>query len=402
MDDADALLIINAGSSTIKFALFASHDLELIYQGEIDNILEKPQITILHAQNKQQIKESIPDKGFDRALNYLFDWLFQETMAFRMAGVGHRVVHGGPFFQGPCLITEAVIQKLMTLSPLAPLHQPHNIAAIQAIKKRAPNLPQVACFDTTFHQTQSRLTRIFAIPQELNDQGIIRYGFHGLSYEYIASQLPGLIKDKANGKIIVAHLGQGSSMCALENCQSVATSMGFTALDGLMMGTRCGSIDPGVLLYLLQEKRYSAEQINHLLYQESGLLGISGISSDMRVLQSSTDPKAIEAIELYCYRAVREFGSLYAHLRGCNAIIFTGGIGEHSALVRKKIIEQLDWLGSILDEQANNNNQTFIHHNTSRVVLGILATQEEYMIAKHTCNLLLDKKSYHAKTIKQR
>lgn len=384
----EALLIINAGSSTIKFALFSSNDLGLIYQGEIDNILEKPQISIFHAQNKQQIKESIPNIGFDHAWQYLFDWLEEVTMSFPLRAVGHRVVHGGTFFQGPCLITEAVIQELMTLNSLAPLHQPHNIAAIQAIKKRTPNLTQVACFDTTFHQTQNRLTRLFAIPQELSAQGVIRYGFHGISYEYIASQLPSLIKDKANGKVIVAHLGQGASMCALENCQSVVTSMGFTALDGLMMGTRCGSIDPGVLLYLLQEKKYSAEQINHLLYQESGLLGVSGISSDMRILQSSTDSKAIEAIELFCYRAVREFGSLYAHLGGCNAIIFTGGIGEHSALIRKKIIEQLGWLDAILDEQANNNNQTFIHHNTSRVIIGVLATQEEYMIAKHTRNLL--------------
>jgi acetate kinase len=303
-------------------------------------------------------------------------------------------VHGGTF-QGPCLITEAIIHELMTLSSLAPLHQPHNIAAIQAIKKRAPNLTQIACFDTTFHQTQSRLARLFAIPQELSNQGILRYGFHGISYEYIASQLPELIKNKAKGKVIVAHLGQGASMCALENCQSVATSMGFTALDGLMMGTRCGSIDPGVLLYLLQEKKYSIEQINHLLYQESGLLGVSGLSSDMRVLQSSTDPKAIEAIELFCYRAVRELGSLYAHLRGCDAIIFTGGIGEHSAMVRKKIVEQLDWLGAILEEQANDDNLTFIHHKTSRVIIGVIPTQEEYMIAKHTRHILVDKKKFN-------
>lgn len=388
----DSLLIINAGSSSIKFALFAYNDLEVIYQGQIDNILETPEL-IIHSR-KKQLKESITVKGFDRALNYLFDWLDQEVRHFPLRAVGHRVVHAGTFFQGPCLINAAVIQKLMKLNPLAPLHQPHNITAIQVIEKRSPNLPQVACFDTTFHQTQNHLAKLFAIPEELSAQGIIRYGFHGISYEYIASQLPRLIKDKANGRVIVAHLGHGSSMCAMKNCKSVATSMGFTALDGLMMGTRCGSIDPGVLLYLYQEKKYSIEQINHLLYQESGLLGVSSISSDMRVLQSSKNPKASEAIELFCYRAARELGSLCVSLKGCDAIIFTGGIGEHSALVRKKIVEHLDWLGAILDEQANDKNQELIHCNTSKVIIGTLPTQEEYIIAKHTRSMLLDKKNY--------
>jgi acetate kinase len=390
----DSLLVINAGSSTIKFALFSHSDLALIYHGTIDNILEKPQFTVLHATNKQETKQSVPEQGFEHAWNYLFDWLDQETMSFPLVGVGHRVVHGGTF-QGPCLITETVLNELTTLNSLAPLHQPHNIAAIQAIKKRAPNLTQIACFDTTFHQTQNRFARLFAIPHELSEQGIIRYGFHGISYEYIASQLPDLIKDIAKGKVIVAHLGQGASMCALENGRSVATSMGFTALDGLMMGTRCGRIDPGVLIYLLQEKKYSIEQINHLLYRESGLLGVSGLSSDMRVLQASTDPRAIEAIELFCYRAVGELGSLYAYLSGCDAIIFTGGIGEHSALVRKKIIDQLNWLGAILEEPANASNQLFIHHKTSKVIIAVIPTQEEYMIAKHARCLMVAKMNNH-------
>jgi acetate kinase len=391
----EAFLVINAGSSSIKFAFFTHANLRLLYHGYVDSVLDEPRLVIFNDKDTQLIDESITMPGYEHALDHLVTWLENLPKTFQLTAIGHRVVHGGTFYTAPTLVTAEVILKLTSLNPLAPLHQPHNIAAIQIMGKRYPGLPQVACFDTSFHQTQSRLATLFAIPATLSSQGIIRYGFHGISYEYIASVLPEYIKDKADSKVIVAHLGHGASMCAMKNRNSVATSMGFTALDGLMMGTRCGAIDPGVILYLLQEKKFTMEQVNHLLYQESGLLGVSGISSDMRALQSNEDPRAIEAVELFCYRAVRELGALCAQLQGCDAIIFTGGIGEHSALVRKKMGEQLHWLGVVLDEHANNNNRSIISQGSSPVLVGVIPTNEEYMIAKHTHQLtsVQDKKN---------
>ncbi|MFI4919656.1 MAG: acetate/propionate family kinase [Legionellales bacterium] len=385
----EVILIINAGSSSIKFSLFSHVALTLIYHGEVKHMIEKPELTVFNAQRSQIVKESIPAPGYESALSTLFNWLENAPGYFVLKAVGHRVVHGGTYFSAPSVITKDVIKKIESLNFLAPLHQPHNLEAIKIIDVLYPSLLQVACFDTTFHKTQDKLATLFAIPKALSSEGIIRYGFHGISYEYIASVLPDYLKDKADGKVIVAHLGQGASMCAMKNCKSVATSMGFTALDGLMMGSRCGAIDPGVILYLLQEKKYTVEEVTRLLYHKSGLLGVSGISSDMRELQLSSDPNALLAIDLFCYRAARELCALCVNLQGCDAFIFTAGIGENSAVIRKKIGERLAWLGVVLDECSNNNNSPIISHDTSSIVVGVIPTDEEYMIAKHTVDKIL-------------
>lgn len=381
----NVILVINSGSSSIKFSLFIDRsDLHLLYHGEIEDILESPYITIFNTSHAQILKKHIPSKGNEAGLRTLFNWLEQLSDSLILKAVGHRVVHGGRFFFQPTLVTEEVINKITSLIPLAPLHEPHNLEAIKIIKTLYPKLPQVACFDTTFHRTQEKIATLFAIPRSLTDEGVVRYGFHGISYEYIASVLPDYLKKKADARVIVAHLGNGASMCAMRERRSVATSMGFTPLDGLMMGARCGAIDPGVLLYLLQEKNFSAEKVNTLLYKESGLLGVSGISSDMRALQANNDPNAIEAVDLFCYKAARELCALLAILEGCEVIIFTAGIGENSPIVRKKICDRLQWLGVALDERLNDTNATIISQDGSAILVGVIPTNEEYMIAKHT------------------
>ena len=383
----DILLVINAGSSSIKFSVFSCLDLALIFHGEIQGILENPKLMVVDANKTQLLTKNLPANQSDHyqiALGALFDWLAELPSQFSLKAVGHRVVHGGSYFLGPTLISPEVNQKMASLNPLAPLHQPYNLKAIHIISALYPSLPQVACFDTTFHQTQEHLAILFALPRSLSDEGIRRYGFHGLSYEYIASVLPQYMPERAEGKVIVAHLGHGASLCAMQNRQSVTTSMGLTALDGLMMGTRCGSLDPGVILYLLQEKQFSIEQLTALLYLESGLLGVSGVSSDMRKLQSSDEPHAVEAVELFCYSAAKELAALCAVLQGCDAIVFTAGIGEHSALVRKKIIDRLSWLGIALDEKANDANATVISQPSSPIMVAVIPTNEEYVIAKQT------------------
>jgi acetate kinase len=380
----DAILVLNTGSSSIKFALFTTTDLSLLYQGRIGNIFDKPQFKAFNKEHKQLVNETLSFRGYESSLTHLFDWLRDLPNRFTLKAVGHRVVHGGGIFHGPCLITEEAVKQIASLIPLAPLHQPLNIEAIKSIVKIYPTLPQVACFDTTFHQTQERLTTLFAIPRELSTEGIIRYGFHGISYEYIASVLP----QNVGSKVIVAHLGNGASLCAMKNGKSVATSMGLTALDGLMMGTRCGNIDPGAVLYLLQEKKYTAEQLSDLLYLESGLLGVSGISSDVKDLQFSSESNAIEAMDLFCYRAARELCALFAALEGCDAIIFTAGIGENSAVVRKKICERLTWLGLLLDEDANLNDASVISSSQSSILVSVIPTNEELMIARHVMHII--------------
>lgn len=385
----NVILVINSGSSSIKFSVFAvQSDLHLLYHGEIENILESPIITILNASHDQILKENIATRGNEAALKTFFSWLEPLSDSIKLQGVGHRVVHGGNYFSEPTLVTDDVINKITALIPLAPLHEPYNLEAIKIIKNIYPKLPQVTCFDTTFHRTQEKIATLFAIPKALTEEGVVRYGFHGISYEYIASVLPKYIKDKADGRVIVAHLGQGASMCAMKARKSVATSMGFTALDGLMMGTRCGAIDAGVPLYLLQEKKLSADQVNTMLYKESGLLGVSGISSDMRVLETSTDPNALAAVDLFAYKAARELCALLAILQGCDVIIFTAGIGEHSAITRKKICDRLQWLGVILDQRLNDKNATIISQGGSTIIVGVIPTNEEYMIARYTLNLV--------------
>lgn len=381
----DAILVINSGSSSVKLSLFAyQHELSLLFHAVVDNIFDSPCLTISNAKNQQILKQTHLSKGHEEGIRAFFNWLEGQKNLINLKAVGHRVVHGGQYFFHPTVVTDEVIRKIEKLIPLAPLHQPHNLSAIYAIKKIYPTLLQVACFDTIFHHTQEKLAKIFAIPKKLTDEGIIRYGFHGISYEYIASVMTKLIGKTANKRVIVAHLGNGASMCAMLQGRSIATTMGLTALDGLMMGTRCGRIDPGVLLYLMQEKNYSEKQIEHLLYNESGLLGVSGISYDMRELLSNKDSRAIEAVDLFCYRAALEIGSLFAALNGCDALIFTAGIGENSAIIRKRICERLNCFGIKINDQENENNATFISAHDSKIIVSVIPTNEEYMIAKHT------------------
>ncbi len=320
----------------------------------------------------------------DKAINIILSWLWDYFGNGTLLAVGHRVVHGGQTYSAPVLIDATVLAKLETLIPLAPLHQPHNLATIRVLLESMPSLPQVACFDTAFHRTQPDVAQRFAIPRRFTHEGIRHYGFHGLSYEYIASILPTLEPTLADARIIIAHLGSGASLCALHKGRSIATTMGFSPLDGLVMGTRCGNIDPGVLIYLMDCHNMDARALEQLLYYESGLLGVSGISNDMRTLLASDDPRAQEAIELFVYRAGREIGSLASALGGLDAVIFTGGIGEHSAAIRAKVCRQAAWLGLELDDSANAATATRISKPDSRLSAWIVPTDENLMIAHHT------------------
>ncbi len=386
----DVILAINSGSSSVKFSIYSCHkNLNLLYNGEIESMTSAPCFILFDHAHTQILKNPIATKGIEAGLQAIFKWFEQASDVMTLKAVGHRIVHGGPYFFHPTLVNDDVINKLTSLIPLAPFHQPQHIEIIKLIKTMYPDIPQIACFDTGFHRTQEKLATLFAIPRKLIDEGIIRYGFHGISYEYIASVIIQQIGDLGNQRVIVAHLGNGASICAMHQRKSVATSMGLTALDGLMMGSRCGTIDPGVILYLLEEKKLSVNTVRTLLYQESGLLGISGISNDMRELQLSTAPNAIEAIDLFCYIAAKELTALCTSIQGCDAIIFTAGIGEKSALVRKKICEHLQWLGIVLDEQANNHHATIISKkDESAMLVGVIPTNEDYMIAKHTADMI--------------
>ena len=306
----------------------------------------------------------------------------------RLVGVGHRVVHGGLEYTQPVRLDAGVLQALEKFVPLAPLHQPHNLAPIRLLLERAPELPQVACFDTSYHRSNPEIAQMFALPAELHAQGIRRYGFHGLSYEYVASVLPGFDAKAAGGRTVVLHLGNGSSMCAIQAGKSVASTMGFTAVEGLPMGTRCGSIDPGVLLYLMDQRGMDARAIEKLIYNQSGLLGVSGISSDMRTLLASEDPRAKLAVDLYLYRIRRELGSLAAALGGLDAVVFTAGIGENAAVIRERVCRDAAWLGVELDAAANGAGGPRISAPASRVSAWVIPTNEELMIARHTRALL--------------
>ena len=382
------ILVLNSGSSSIKFALFnALSQVHAQVQGTISELGGTPAFSARdHTGSALTGQLPLNSLTHESALAWLFDWLHHHQSG-QLAGAGHRVVHGGEHFAEPALIDTKVFAQLERLVPLAPLHQPHNLAAIRALMTLQPDLPQVACFDTAFHRTQDTLAQNFALPRELTAGGIRRYGFHGLSYEHIASVLPQHLGACADGRVIVAHLGNGASLCAMRNRQSVATTMGFTALDGLMMGTRCGAIDPGVLFYLMREKNMSPQQVEDLLYRRSGLLGVSGASSDMRELLASSTAAAKEAIDLFCYRAVREIGSLVAALGGLDALVFTAGIGERAHAVRTRICEGLSWLGVAIDDTANRAHQTEISHAQTRVTTCVIPTNEEAVIARHTVHI---------------
>jgi len=390
----DAIVVLNAGSSSIKFSLFAERakELALVGRGQVEGIYTKPRFVAKDAAGKTASEKHWDEGaklGHDGALAHILDWLKAEHGAnYRVAAIGHRVVHGGIEFAAPVRLNAAVVAKLEKLVPLAPLHQPHNLSPIRALLERMPNVPQVACFDTAAHRSNPAIAQMFALPAELTESGVRRYGFHGLSYEYIASVLATYDERAAHGKTVVLHLGNGASMCAMQAGRSVASTMGFTAVDGLPMGTRCGAIDPGVILYLMDERGMSAREIEKLIYSQSGLLGVSGISSDMRVLLDSTEPKAQLAVDLFTYRIGRELGSLAAALGGLDAIVFTAGIGEHSAAIRERVCRQAAWLGVELDATANAKHGPRIGMAKGRCAAWVIPTNEEWMIARHTRDVL--------------
>ncbi|WP_084581577.1 acetate/propionate family kinase [Sphingomonas azotifigens] len=386
-----AIVSLNAGSSSIKFALYAltgNGPLALAASGKIEKIGIAPRLVARTSDGTVLLERDWPD-GAAMTHADLLGALFAWSAAYPLEGreviaVGHRVVHGGTAFAAPMRVDAALLDALEALCPLAPLHQPHNLAAIRAIAALDPALPQVACFDTGFHQGRPELATRLALPRALHDQGVRRYGFHGLSYEYVARRLAELDPALAAGRVIVAHLGNGASLCAMTGGRSVDTTMGFTALDGLMMGTRCGSIDPGVVLHLQTQLGMSAAAVEAMLYHDSGLLGVSGISSDMRTLAASRDPRAEEAIALFVWRAVREIGALAAVLGGLDGIVFTAGIGENDAEVRRRICAGIAWLGVTLDEGGNVAHAPRISRPDSRIAVHIIPTDEERMIALHT------------------
>ncbi len=390
----DVILVVNSGSSSLKFALYPAmgNQTEVLLSGVVSGIGVRPKLTAKMTGEPLAIKPPFDDIAKDAThaslIKALQERLVTEYSQFNLIAAGHRIVHGGSHFTKPTIITPESLQRLKTLIPLAPLHQPQSILAIDAIAKNAPELLQVACFDTSFHRTQSKIEQMFALPRALTEEGIIRYGFHGLSYEYIASVLPQYLGDKADGKVLVAHLGNGTSMCAMKNRKSVASTMGFSTLEGLVMGTRCGLLDAGVILHLIKQKGLSVDEVQKMLYHESGLLGVSGISSDMRDLQRSDDPNAKQAIELFCHRAKEEIGNLTAVMQGLDAIVFTAGIGENSAMIREKICEPLEWLGVKIDKDANQNGKTKISTVDSKVRVYVIPTDEEATIAKATRGFL--------------
>jgi acetate kinase len=390
---SDAIAVLNAGSSSIKFSLFVlrNQDLELEMRGQIEGIFTAPHFVAKDRSGKVQAEKSWgkgAKLGHDGALDHLVAYVREHLGADRLVGVGHRVVHGGLEYTRPVRADADVLQALEKFVPLAPLHQPHNLAPIRLLLERAPGMPQVACFDTSYHRSNPEIAQMFALPAEMHAQGIRRYGFHGLSYEYIASVLPGFDAKAAGGRTVVLHLGNGSSMCAILAGKSVASTMGFTAVEGLPMGTRCGSIDPGVLLYLMDQRGMDARAIEKLIYNQSGLLGVSGISSDMRTLLASEEPRAKLAVDLYLYRIRRELGSLAAALGGLEAVVFTAGIGENAAVIRERVCRDAAWLGVELDAAANEAREPRISAPASRVSAWVIPTNEELMIARHTRALL--------------
>jgi acetate kinase len=391
---SDAILVLNAGSSSLKFSVFPGHERPsrhgIICEGEYEGIGHRVHFTAKDRNRTTLVDEYLTDGlSHEDALAALLGWLQDHFHDNQLVAAGHRVVHGGSRYTAPVVIDVAVIAELRRLIPLAPLHQPHNLAAIEALARLHSALPQVACFDTAFHHTQSEVATAFALPRRLAADGIRRYGFHGLSYEYIASVLPDLLgPEAADGRIVVAHLGSGASLCAISKRKSVATTMGFTALDGLVMSRRSGSLDPGVVLYLMQEKGMTAADVSNLLYNESGLLGVSGISDDMRTLLASDEPAAKQAVALFVYRIGRELGSMAAAIGGIDALVFTAGIGEHAAEIRRRVCDDAAWLGLDLDQSANIAGAALITRQGSRASAWVIPTDEDLMIALHTWTLL--------------
>lgn len=386
---ADVILVVNAGSSSIKFSVFdaGGDEAPLVIKGQIEGLYTAASFTASDARNNRIAEnkwEPGAELGHRGGLKHIGEFLRSHREGHRVVAIGHRVVHGGMDFTQPTLVTRDVVDRLEKLVPLAPLHQPHNLISIGILLELRPDVPQVACFDTAFHRSQPEVAQAFALPASVTERGVRRYGFHGLSYEYIASVLPQVAPQAGAGRTVVAHLGNGSSMCAMMNGRSMASTMGFTAVDGLPMGTRCGNLDPGVILYLFDEMKMDARAIENLIYKQSGLLGVSGISSDMRALLSSDDPRARFAVELFTYRIGRELGSLAAAMGGIDALVFTAGIGEHAPLIRDRVCRQAAWLGLQLDPAANESGGPRIDAGSGKVSAWVIPTNEELMIARHT------------------
>ena len=382
---SDTILVVNAGSSSIKCSLFASHKMERVYHSDIIGIGTHAYFRTYDATSTCLTEQDLGTANHENAFLKILDWI-EQYQDIQLVAAGHRVVHGGSQLIAPMLIDDSIITQLEQLIPLAPLHQPHNITPIKALRELKPDLPQIACFDTAFHANQPLIARTLALPRSLTEQGIRSYGFHGLSYEFIVHRLP-QISGTLPKRMIVAHLGNGASMAAIKEGCSIATTMSFTALDGLPMGTRCGAIDPGILLHLLNQGM-DLKTLNDLLYHQSGLLGVSGISNDMQTLLDSKAQSAAEAIDLFVYRIGRELGSLAAALGGLDALVFTGGIGEHAAPIRAKVGETAAWLGVQIDAVANEQSAYKISASNSQVSVWVIPTDEEKMIAQHTYHLL--------------
>jgi acetate kinase len=389
----ETILVVNAGSSSIKFQLFsvASGDrLERNLKGQIDGVGVKPHLVARGVSGDTLTDETWPSaevKDVPAALDKVVGFL-RAHIGQLPAAIGHRVVHGGPEYSAPTVITEAVLKRLESFSPLAPLHQPNNLAPIRAVRTRQPQLVQVACFDTGFHRGHPEIADRYALPESLYEEGVRRYGFHGLSYEYIADRLPSIAPDIAKGRVVVAHLGSGASMCAISGGKSVECTLGFTALDGLPMGTRPGQLDPGIVLYLMSEKRMSAKEIERFLYNECGLKGLSGISNDVRDLLKSQDPRAKRALDHFVYRIAVSAGMLASAMGGIDGFVFTAGIGENAPSIRGAVAERLAWLGLNLDAEANAKGGPRISREGSQVACYVIPTDEELMIARHTLRVL--------------
>ena len=391
----DAILALNAGSSSIKFGLYLVQDgqaLRLLSKGKIEDIVSDPHFTAMDADGLKLADRHLRGKhaAYDAMLAALLGWTKDHAGPNAIAAVGHRVVHGGSDFTGPVLLDEDIVRQLDGLTPLAPLHQLHSLAPIRALMALRPGLPQVACFDTSFHRTMPAIATRLALPRSYEAEGVRRYGFHGLSYEFIASMLTKRAPRIASGRVVVAHLGNGASLCAMRDGRSVDTTMGFTALDGLVMGTRCGTLDAGVVLYMLQQQGLGAHDVEQVLYERSGLLGVSGLSGKMQVLLASPDPHATEAVELFAFRIGQQSAMMAASLGGLDGFIFTGGIGEHAAEVRAFVCHRLEWLGVELDAAANARGAGLISTPGSRVEVHVIATDEEATIARHTKALVIE------------
>jgi len=390
---SDVIAVLNAGSSSLKFSLFRADgdDLTVLVRGQAESLFSTPRFVARDAQGAVLDEHAWPQGtslGHAGALDHLVGLLRSRFAQHALVGIGHRVVHGGAEYAVPVRVDADIVKALEKFVPLAPLHQPHNLAPIKDLLLRRPDLPQVACFDTAFHRRQPPVAQAFALPKSITGRGVLRYGFHGLSYEYVAGALDRHDAAAAAGRSVVAHLGNGSSMCAIDAGRSVASTMGFTAVDGLPMGTRCGSLDPGVVLYLMDELKMDVRAVEKLIYQQSGLLGVSGVSSDMRTLLASDAPDAKAAVDLYVYRIGRELGSLAAALGGLDALVFTAGIGENGVALRERVCRDAAWLGVELDPAANASGGPCITTAGSRTRAWVIPTNEELMIARHTRRVL--------------